>query len=350
VLASVMSEVPAGTLTWLLGEDNPAVSVLTRRWLLGKADDEAAKALWARRNDYAPIAQILDDQLADGSWAPPARDYQKYWGSLWQIHFLGELWADGTGERVQHAAAYAFSRQLPDGSWSTSNKRPSGSIPCLTANVGRALARLGYAHDERTVAALRYCVDLVRDAGVVNCRQAQGFQLNGYCHMLTPKLLLFLAEIPRDLWPDGAEELCGDCVERLREKSVLRCLPAEASQFNLQLRAMSSAERQGFRERFLAENPTLHYEDKPGWLRFGYPLSYNSDALEALDALVGIGEPRREEYLPALHIVAAAADSEMRWSMRNSFNGKMLADIEARGKPSKWLTLRALRVLEHFSV
>ena len=44
---------------------------------------------------------------------------------------------------------------------------------------------------------------------------------------------------------------------------------------------------------FIAEHPSLHYGPKPGWLRFGYPLSYNSDALEALRALAGIGEGLR---------------------------------------------------------
>jgi hypothetical protein len=31
--------------------------------------------------------------------------------------------------------------------------------------------------------------------------------------------------------------------------------------------------------------------------------------------------------------------------MENSVNGKMWVDIEEKGKPSKWVTLRALRVL-----
>ena len=47
-------------------------------------------------------------------------------------------------------------------------------------------------------------------------------------------------------------------------------------------------------------------------------------------------------------MVESAADAQMRWTMRNSFNGKMFADVEKKGAPSKWLTLRALQVLEHF--
>ena len=337
---------PASTREWLLGEDNPAVAVLTRRTILGEPDDDAAPKLWAQRNDYPPVKAILDAAREDGSWAPPAQDYKKYEGSLWQIVFLGELWADAADERVRGGAAYAFSRQVQDGSWSCSNMRQSGCIPCLTANVGRSLARLGFERDERVLAALEYCVRLYEQRGVVNCWQADGYQLNGYCHMLTPKLLLFLGEVPQELWPEGAEALREECVAKLREKQVFRCLPEEVREFNDQLMSMSSEERKGFRERFLAEHQELHGKEKPGWLRFGFPLSYNSDALEALLALMAVGERPREEYAEAIELVRDSADSQWRWKLRNSLNGKMLADIEVKGQPSKWITLRALQVLD----
>jgi len=344
--ARTLAEVPAETLDWLLEPENPAVAVLTRRTLLGEVDDAATEALWAKRNEYPPVAAILDAQLEDGSWTTPGQDYKKYQGSLWQIHLLGELWASGDDPRVQRAAEYAFSRQLPDGSWSATNMRPQGSIACLTANVGRALARMGWARDERVVAALGHCASLYRELGIVDCRWGRGYQLNGYCHMLTPKELLFLAEVPQEVWPDGAQELRDECVEKLRDKQVFRALPAESREFNDAIWSMPAAEREGFRDRFVAEHPELHYKDKPGWLRFGYPLSYNSDALEALYALMRAGEVPRAEYEPAIELVRAAADKQSRWKLKNSFNGKMLADIEVKGQPSRWLTLRALQVLD----
>jgi hypothetical protein len=349
VSAGIASRVPTSTLDWLLSEENPAVAALARLDLLGEAPSPGLDALWARRNDYPPVARILDLMAGDGAWAPPARDYAKYGGSLWQIHFLGELNADGGDERIKRAAEYAFSRQLPDGSWSCSNGRAYGSIPCLTANVGRALARLGYARDARVIAALGHCVALRRELGIIDCRQLNGYQLNGYCHMLTPKLLLFLAEVPREVWPDGAEALKDECIALLRDKSVFRCLPAESAEFQQAIAKMNAAERQDYRERFLAEHPTLHYKEKPGWLRFGFPLSYNSDVLEALSALSLHGETMRKEYAEAFAIVRDAADEEMRWALRTSLNGKMLADVETKGKPSRWLTLRALTVMQHFA-
>jgi hypothetical protein len=343
-----VAAVPSETLSWLLEPDSPAVAVLTRRTLLRDPDSPETAALWARRNEYEPVERILGAIRDDGSWDVPSRDYQKYRGSLWQIIFLGDLHANGDSHRVQRGAAYAFSRQLADGSWSASNMRPAGCIPCLTANVARGLARLGFERDERVVGALRYCADLYRSLGAIDCSPGRDFQLNGYCHMVIPKLLLLLGEVPRDLWPEGADALRDECVARLREKEVFRCLPSESREFTDAIWSLPSSEREGFRERFLAKHPVLHYGDKPGWLRFGFPLSYNSDALEALLALAAVGEPRRPEYEAAIAAVRSAADPRLRWTMRNSLNGKMIADIERKGAPSKWLTLRALQALSHF--
>ncbi len=301
--------------------------------------------MWARRNEYAPVARILEAQHADGSWTDPGHDYQKYGGSLWQIVFLGELWARAEDPRVQRGADYAFSRQKPDGGWSA-NPKASYHMPCLTANVGRGLARMGWERDERVIAAIGCIADGYQRLGFFGCSDMQPFTLNGYCHMLAPKVLLFLGEVPDQLWPDGTAALRDACVEALRSKEVFRSLPEEFAEFKEVVWPAPAAQRPAARERFIEEHPELHYKEKVGWTRFGYPLSYNSDALEALHALMGVGEPMRPEYEAAVELVRSTADEQMRWTLRNSFNGKMLADVERKGKPSKWLTLRALQVLE----
>ena len=335
--------VPAGTLAWLQSPENPAVAVMTRRELLGERATQDSDALWARRNEYAPVAAILAELPA--LLAARTRDYQKYRGPLWQVHFLGELWADARDPRLQGLAEYAFSRQLEDGAWSVSGGG-EGAIPCLTANVGRALARMGWARDERVVRALGQVAGIVAEHGALVCPPGGTRTLNGYCHMLAPKLLLFLAEVPRELWPDGAELMRDECGRVLRAREVFRCLPAGSRAFLDLVGKAKAAQVPAMREQWLAEHGPREYAEKPGWLRFGFPLSYNSDVLEALDALAGAGERWRPEYAPALEVVRDASDGEMRWKMRNSFNGKMVADVEKRGQPSRWLTLRALRVLK----
>jgi hypothetical protein len=166
--------------------------------------------------------------------------------------------------------------------------------------------------------------------------------------MLTPKLLLFLAEVPIDVWPDGAADLRDACIAALRDKQIMRSLPAESREFQDRLWSAPAAGRVGLLEEFRGEHPDLHYGVKPGWLRFGYPLSYNSDALEALHALALHDELRRPEYEEALAVVLKTADAEARWTLRQTFNGRMLADVETKGEPSRWLTWRALVVLKHF--
>lgn len=342
--SELASRVPDATLEWLLQPDNPAVAVITRRILVGQADDPATRALWSRRNEYEPVATILKAMHEDGSWDTPSRDYQKYGGSLWQLVFLGELWADGTDEPVQRAAEYAFSRQEPDGGWSA-NPKARYDMPCLTANVGRGLARMGWAADARVIAGLRSIAETYERLGFLGCRDLHPYSLNGYCHMLTPKVLMFLGDVPRELWPDGAEALRDACVEALRDKAIFRSLPKEFAEFQPVVWQASAKERDAVRERFIAAHPVLHYKEKPGWMRFGFPLSYNSDALEALWALMHVGEPPQAEYAEAIELVRGSADDQMRWALRNTFNGKMIGTIERKGKPSKWLTLRALQVL-----
>ena len=38
-------------------------------------------------------------------------------------------------------------------------------------------------------------------------------------------------------------------------------------------------------------------------------------------------------------------DSKPGWKLDNTFNGRFVADIEAKGRPSRWITLRALQAL-----
>lgn len=85
----------------------------------------------------------------------------------------------------------------------------------------------------------------------------------------------------------------------------------------------------------------------PAWLKFSFPLMWNTDALEVLGILTGLGyrDPRMQE---ALDLVVSKQDEDGRWRLERTFNGRFLVDIEKRGRSSKWITLNALRVLKRF--
>ena len=86
---------------------------------------------------------------------------------------------------------------------------------------------------------------------------------------------------------------------------------------------------------------------KPGWLKFGFPLMYQSDALEILGILTKLGykDKRMQE---ALDLVISKQDRQGRWKLENTYNGRFQVNVEKKGKQSKWITLKALESLKRF--
>jgi hypothetical protein len=82
------------------------------------------------------------------------------------------------------------------------------------------------------------------------------------------------------------------------------------------------------------------------WFMLGFPLSYWSDVLETLAVLVALGHGHDPRLAEALSWLLSKQDAQGRWKLENALNGRMWIDLEERGKPSKWITLRALRVLK----
>jgi len=86
------------------------------------------------------------------------------------------------------------------------------------------------------------------------------------------------------------------------------------------------------------------------WFKFGFPLSYQSDMLETTATLVDLGYGRDPRLDHAFQFILSKQNQQGRWLMERSLNGKTLVDIEAKGKASKWITLRALRVLKRVGI
>jgi len=91
----------------------------------------------------------------------------------------------------------------------------------------------------------------------------------------------------------------------------------------------------------------LNRVPKPGWLKFGFPLMYQTDVLEILGILTKLGY-KDERMQEAIDIVISKQDNEGRWMLENTFNGRYQVNIEQKEKPSKWITLHALRILKRF--
>jgi hypothetical protein len=71
-----------------------------------------------------------------------------------------------------------------------------------------------------------------------------------------------------------------------------------------------------------------------------------ADVLQVLEALCEAGAAGDPSLGPAFDWLVAQQDADGRWANRYAYQGKMVRDIDRPGRPSKWVTLRACRVLK----
>jgi len=84
------------------------------------------------------------------------------------------------------------------------------------------------------------------------------------------------------------------------------------------------------------------------WFKFGFPVFYVTDLLQNLEALVGLGLSSDPRLQNAIELVLQKQDKDGRWGMEYTYNGKTWVDVEVKGKASKWVTLRAARVIKKY--
>ncbi|HEY7975221.1 MAG TPA: hypothetical protein VID72_07755, partial [Ktedonobacterales bacterium] len=82
------------------------------------------------------------------------------------------------------------------------------------------------------------------------------------------------------------------------------------------------------------------------WLKFSFPNGWHYDILRGLDYLREAGVAPDERIAEALGIVESKRDADGRWPLEHAHHDQLLVDLgEREGEPSRWITLRALRVL-----
>ena len=337
-------------LDWLLEPDNPPVRYLTLTQLMGKpATDPEVRRAGERRMDYAVTQEILR------RWSEYAEDddraYWKYTGKYWQLIFLGKFLADGQHPRIAQLAENILATRK----WIN----PSGG-QCLTANLLAALDSLGYGEHPVVKQEREALAGRINSAAGIQCH-VMDYSLLPRCYMAQPKLLLCFARVaPRERSPalrSAIKLLAGNLVEN----QVFMYVPGNRKQWQAILqRQPKSADLPkgrtvkqwvaGQRERFMAQRGLGEGEPKAVWLKFGFPLHYNSDLLEAVYALAQAGVAYSSRLEKPLQAIAFKQTPDGKWILENSLNGKMLADVEVQGQPSKWLTYFARCVLKWLGV
>jgi hypothetical protein len=317
------------SLSWLCepDPDNPAIQYFALRDLLHQPEDDP-QVIQARSAIMAdgPVPAILAAQHPDGYWLRPGGGYGKYRGTVWQIMLLGELGADRKDGRVRQGCEYLLGHSIAsNGGFSfTSPSTPSGVVHCLNGNLLSSLIRLGWVDDPRVERALEWQARAITGeepmvyyrSGTSGPNFACAINQGQPCGWGATKAIKALAAVPKE-W---------------RSPLVARALERGAD----------------FLLGYNLAKADYPYTGKVSqtWFKLGFPLSYWSDMLETLEVLVAIGRGDDHRLADAYQWLLHKQDSQGRWKLENSLNGKMWIDIEQRGRPSKWITLRALRVLQ----
>ena len=86
---------------------------------------------------------------------------------------------------------------------------------------------------------------------------------------------------------------------------------------------------------------------RPSWLEFSFPPYYFYDVLRGLEYLRRAEAESDDRIAEAIEVVEQKRGADGRWPLENVHQGKVHFEMEdGEGKPSRWNTLRALRVLD----
>jgi len=310
---------------WLLEDDQPAAKYYTLVDLLGRAESEPE--VRSARSRIARVGWAYDQlrtQQPKGFWEAREPKNVGEWveflynptflSTNWRALVLSDLGLDATNPRIKKVAELLFEYKLRLGSPFNFFHEEA----CIAGNTARMLTRFGYADDPRVRKLYDWMLEDQRADGGWNCSQG------------TPGTL--------DVWEPLAA-----------------------------FAALPKAKRSPRMEQAISRGAEFYLQHKlfeegrpyPPWLRLHYPNHYFYDILVGLDVLSVLGYGADRRLQPALDILMKKSRPDGTWLLdrahpdlgpRTKINpppskARPLV-IEAPGRPSKWITLKALRVLK----
>ena len=296
---------------WLLEPENPAVRYWTLTGVLDRpAGDPEVREARAAVAQQPLVQELFAHQHADGHWGDDETKPHTAQGTLGVLGVLHMQGVEPDERTVAGCDSFLRFCQHESGGFSMTKTRRSGIFPCTTGAHLPFLVYFGLGDDPRVRRAFAFLVEDMSTGDALDCGRYQ----HRDCLWGAIAALNGLAVLPVDMRSSQSEQV----VQRLAG-------------------ALLDADYD-----FGGEHKR--------WLTFGVPRTW--DLLSALRALAQHPERGRgmaahgyaqdPRFAPLLDRFLACQDEQGRWlcgSVSRTW------PLEKRNRPSKWITLDALRLL-----
>ena len=304
-------------IDWLLDSD-PSIRWQVMRDLMGSPAEEVA-AERARVAMEGAGARLLSLQAADGRWGGAA--WNRGWNStMHALMLLRDMGLDPASTQARRAMDLVRDRVTWKGCGPEeceTNAFFDGEVePCINGQVAAVGAYFG--QDVRNI-IVRLLAEQLPDGGW-NCEAANGSTRSSFNTTICVLEALLAYEHAA-----GASQAIIEA--RLRGQNYL-------------------LERRLFRRR--STGAVIERDRKGGfdWTRFAFPTWWHYDVLRGLEYLRSAGVAYDERISEAMELAASKRDVKGLWPLEIRYPGVMPVEMDAdQGQPSRWNTLRALRVL-----
>jgi hypothetical protein len=293
-------------IDWLMDSD-PAIRWQVMRDLTHEPDEVvAAERARVAREGWG--AQLLAAQDADGRWGG-GTFFPRWTGTSDTLHLLYLFGPDPSAPEIRRAIAPVHEAARWD--YDPNMKFFDGEVePCIN---GRTVAIGAYFGQDVRGIVDRLLTEQMADGGW-NCEQERGSTRGAFDSTLN--VLEGLLEYERST---GADRDVASARVRGEEYLLERRL----------LRRLSDGEIPQRR-----------------WLYLGFPNAWFYDVARVLDHMRSARAAADDRMAEALDILESKRDAEGRWPMDHAYHDTLAVDFgESEGEPSRWITLRALRVL-----
>ncbi|MHB8567223.1 MAG: hypothetical protein ACYC7D_12645 [Nitrososphaerales archaeon] len=302
------------TFDWLLERNQPSIRYYTLVDLLGRPrNDPEVKQSYSEIPKRGFAHDILKIQKKGGYWESRSNIYlPKYNATNWRMIVLADLGMDKRDRRIKSSCDVFFKEWF----------NPENSIlddgeTCVSGNLARTLTRFGCADDHRVKKLYEWLVRNQKEDGGWHCFKSDKGTLDCW------EALAAYVALPRSKWTRGIKK---------------------------------SAERgaEFYLERRLFKEGTRRYEP---WFRLHYPIHYYYDILVGMDVVTALGYGGDKRLKDATKLLLRKRRPNGTWLMdtlhpdlgrgslyRLKHKASPLA-LEQPGRPSKLITLTALRVL-----